>query len=95
MKTKDEYIDKLALQLKEWSAQIDLLSAKMDKSAGMVKLKYVEDVNALHAKQHEAGERMKELMEANGDAWESAKETTDKIWEDLRTGLADAVSKFH
>ena len=94
MKTKDEYIESLASELKEWSAQIDLLSAKMEKSAGMVKLKYIEDVNSLHAKEHAASEKMKELAGASGDAWETAKETADKIWDDLRSGLASAASKF-
>ncbi len=94
MKTKDEYIESLASELKEWSAQIDRLSAKLDKSAGMVKLKYIEDVNALHVKEQAAGARIKEISEASGDAWKTAKETTDKIWDDLRSGLATAVSKF-
>lgn len=94
MKTKNEYIESLASELKEWSANIDLLSAKMEKSAGMVKLKYIEDLNALHAKQHAADEKMKELANASGDAWETAKDTADKIWNDLRAGLADAASKF-
>ncbi|NOT10386.1 MAG: hypothetical protein HOP23_00875 [Methylococcaceae bacterium] len=94
MKTKNEYIDGLATELKAWSAQIDLLSAKMEKSAGMVKLKYVEDVNALHAKEHAATEKIKELEQASAEAWNSSKETADKIWDDLRIGLASAASKF-
>ncbi|MGR9087890.1 MAG: hypothetical protein ACU841_12560 [Gammaproteobacteria bacterium] len=94
MKTKDEYIESLASELKEWSANIDLLSAKMEKSAGMMKLKYVEDLNALHAIQIAAAEKIKELENSSGDAWETAKDTADKIWDDLRTGLASAASKF-
>jgi hypothetical protein len=31
LKTKDEYIENLASELKEWSAQIDLLAAKTEK----------------------------------------------------------------
>jgi outer membrane murein-binding lipoprotein Lpp len=95
MKSKDEYIESLASELKEWSAQIDILSAKMEKSADMVKLKYIQDVNELHAKQQTASDKMKELAEANGEAWETAKETADKIWDDLRIGLVSAASKFH
>jgi hypothetical protein len=37
---------------------------------------------------------MKELEEASGDAWETVKETADKVWNDLRVGLASTVSKF-
>jgi len=37
---------------------------------------------------------MKELEQASSEAWEQVKVTADKIWEDLKTGIADARSKF-
>jgi hypothetical protein len=37
---------------------------------------------------------MKELEDASADAWEAAKATADKVWDDLRSGLATAASKF-
>jgi hypothetical protein len=95
MKTKDEYIDSLAAELKEWSTQIDLLTAKAENSAADVKLKYyTQDLNVLRTKERIAIEKIKELEQANGDAWETVKETADKVWDDLKTGLASAVSKF-
>ena len=94
MKTKDEYIDSLAAELKDWSAQIDRLNDKMENAADDVKLKYTAEVEALRAKQHAAAEKMKELNEASGDAWETVKETADQVWEDLKTGVASVASKF-
>ncbi|MDD5035295.1 MAG: coiled coil domain-containing protein [Methylococcaceae bacterium] len=94
MKTKDEYIESLAAELKEWSAQIDLLAAKTENAADQVKLKYLEELDALRAKQQTAAEKIKELQEASGDAWVKVKETADKVWDDLKTGVAGAVSKF-
>jgi hypothetical protein len=94
MKTKDKYIESLASELKEWSAQIDLLAAKTENAAADVKVKYAEELDALRAKQHATAEKMKELEEASGDAWGTVKETADKVWNDLRTGLASTVSKF-
>ena len=94
MKTKDEYIESLAAELKEWSAQIDRLNDKMENAAGDVKLKYTAEVEALRAKQHAAAAKMEELKDASGDAWETIKETADQVWEDLKSGLASAVSKF-
>lgn len=35
-----------------------------------------------------------ELEKASGEAWEQVKETADKIWDDLKAGVADAHSKF-
>lgn len=94
MKTKDEYINSLAAELKEWSAQIDLLTAKAEKATADVKLKYLEELDALRVKQHEAAAKVKELEESSGDAWVAVKQTADKVWDDLRAGIASATSKF-
>ncbi len=94
MKTKNEYIDNMASELKEWGAQADLLAAKTEKSVGMIKLKYTEQLNAFRTKHQEANDKMKEYEAASGDAWEAAKETADKVWDDLRAGLNTAVEKF-
>ena len=94
MKTKNEYIESLAAELKEWSAQIDLLAAKAENAAADAKLKYAEEINVLHAKQLAASEKLKELENASGDAWGTVKETADAVWADLRTGLASVVAKF-
>jgi hypothetical protein len=94
MKTKNEYIDSMASELKEWSAQGDLLAAKTEKSVGMIKLKYAEQLNAFRTKHQEANEKMKEYQEASGDAWEATKDTADKVWDDLKTGLNSAAAKF-
>lgn len=93
MKTKDE-INNLAAELKNWSAQIDLLAAKTESAAADVRVKYIEELNDLHDKQNKATEKMEELREASGNAWETAKVTADKVWDDLRLGLASVSSKF-
>ncbi|MGH8556427.1 MAG: hypothetical protein ACRESZ_02980 [Methylococcales bacterium] len=94
MKTKNEYIESLAAELKEWSAHIDLLTAKMDNAAEHARLKYAEELDNLRAMQHSATEKMKELEEASGDAWETVKQTADKVWDDFRAGIASASAKF-
>ena len=93
MKTKDEYLASLTSELKEWSVQIDILTARAENAAAELKLKYAEELDELRAKQYVATEKLKELEHASGDAWESVKETADKIWHDLRAGLADISSK--
>lgn len=94
MKTKDEYIERLASQLKEWSTEIDVLNGKMENAADDVKLKYAEEVEALRAKQQAAADKMEELKDASGEAWETIKNTAEQVWDDLKSGLASAVAKF-
>ena len=94
MKTKDEYIESLASELKEWSAQIDLLSIKAENATADLQLRYAGEVDVLRNKQHAATAKIKELEESSGDAWGTLKETAIEVWDDLRTGLASAVAKF-
>ncbi|MBS3955869.1 MAG: coiled coil domain-containing protein [Methylomicrobium sp.] len=94
MKTKDEYIESMASELKEWSAQIDRLTVKAESAADDVKHQYVEELDVLHAKQKAAALKLKELEESSGDAWESLKQTADTVWDDLKTGISNTVDKF-
>ena len=94
MEIQNAYKQKMAAQLKEWSAQINLLEAKMENVGADMKVKRAEELHGLRAKQRAASEKMKELEKASGEAWQQVKETADKLWEDLKTGVADAQSKF-
>lgn len=94
MVVQEAYKQKMAAQLKEWSAQIQLFEAKAENATADMKVKHAEAVYALHAKQSAAFEKMKELEKSTGEAWEQIKVTADKIWDDLKTGIAEANSKF-
>ena len=94
MEIQDAYNQKMAAQLKEWSAQISLLEAKAENPGADMKIKRAEVLHELRAKQRAASEKMKQLEKASGEAWDQAKETADKIWADLKAGVADAHSKF-
>ena len=94
MEIQNAYKQKMAAQLKEWGAQINLLETKLENVGADMKVKRAEELHELRAKQRVASEKMKELEKAGGEAWEQVKETADKIWEDLKTGVAAAHSKF-
>lgn len=94
MELHKEYKEKMGAQLKEWGAQVNLLEAKMDDFAVDMKIMRAEEIQALRTKLHVATDKMKELGKASGEAWEQLRVTTDKMWDDLKTGVADAQSKF-
>jgi sugar diacid utilization regulator len=94
MEIKDAYREKLSAQLKEWSAQINLMEAKAENIGADMKIKRLEAIHELRAKQHLAAEKMKEMEKYSGDAWDQVKITAEKIWADLKTGVADAQAKF-
>lgn len=94
MEAQNTYQQKMAAQLKEWGNQIDLLETRMDSFAAEMKIMRIEEIQALRTKQHAAADKMKELGKATGDAWQQVKITADRMWDDLKTGVSDAQSKF-
>jgi hypothetical protein len=94
MEIKEAYKQKMATQLKEWSAQINLLEAKLENVNADMKVKRAKEINELRAQHHAASEKLKELGKTSGEAWEQVKVTADKIWDELKNGVADAHSKF-
>jgi outer membrane murein-binding lipoprotein Lpp len=94
MEIQNAYRQKMATQLKEWNAQIALLEAKMENTGAEIRLKRAEQMQKLHMQQHAALDKMKELETASSEAWDQVKKTADKVWDDLKTGVADAHAKF-
>jgi hypothetical protein len=94
MELHKQYKEKMEAQLKEWSAQINLLEAKVDNFTADMKIKQRQELQALRARQHAATEKMKELGKASGEAWDQMRVTVDKMWDELKKGLSDAQSKF-
>lgn len=95
MELHDAYKQKMAAQLKEWGAQINLLEAKLENAGADIRVTHAEQLHELRARQRAAAEHMKELGRASGEAWEQVKATADKIWDDLKNGVAEAQAKFH
>jgi recombinational DNA repair ATPase RecF len=94
MENQNAYQQKMAAQMKVWSAQIDLLDAKMENVGADIKLRRLEEIQALRAKQLAASEKMRELGRSTGEAWQQVKLTADKLWDDLKTGIGQAQAKF-
>ncbi len=94
METQEAYKQKMAAQLKELDAQIKLFEAKLENAGADIRIKHAEDLQALRTKRQAASEKMKELGKAGGDAWETVKETSDNLWDDLKSGIAEAHSKL-
>lgn len=94
MELHQAYTRKLGAQLKAWSAQINLLEAKIDNVAAAMKIMRAEDIHALRAKQHAAADKMEELGNSTGDAWDEVRLTADRMWDDLKVGLSEVQRKF-
>jgi len=94
MEIQNAYRQKMAAQMKEWSAQINLLEAKLDSVNADMRVKRAEELHELRTKQHAVAEKMKELGKSTGEAWDQVKVSADKMWDDFKAGLTNAQSKF-
>ena len=94
MKEQEAYKAKMALQLNEWSGQIDALEASIKKAHAEIRLRRAEEMHELRAKRNLASEKMRELDKASGEAWGRTRNKADKIWADLKTGVSLAHSIF-
>jgi uncharacterized coiled-coil DUF342 family protein len=94
MDKKEEYIQKLDAQLREWSAKIDELKAKADKAKGDLRVEYSRQFEAWDAGKDAAQKKLKEIKETSGAAWEELKTGAEKAWHELKISLDNAIDKF-
>ena len=89
------YEDKCDAQMKVWSAEIGLLSAKADKAAAGAKVEYYQMIGTLQNKHKAAGVKLQELKAASDDAWADLKSGAENAWTELKTAFSSAASKFN
>lgn len=94
LEKKKAYQEKIDAQLKEWTAKIDALKAKADKTKSYAQLKYKEQIENLRMKQEAARGKFQELKDSGGEAWEEIKVGLDNALEDLKGAFNRAKSKF-
>lgn len=88
------YEEKLDAQLKEWSAQLNLLKAKATNATADMKINYDETIKILQQRQEGIRKQMKELQAAGNAAWEDLKIGLEKAWLEVRAAYQDAMSRF-
>ena len=94
METRDEYVEKFTVQLKEWNAKIDELAIKANKAADGVKMELSKQVELLRQKRADFTEKFQHIKEADSEAFKSMIEGTHKAWEDLKQAYNTANKKL-
>jgi uncharacterized coiled-coil DUF342 family protein len=94
MKSREEHIDKLAAQLKEWSVKIDELESKARTTKADVKTGYENQIRQLKDKRDVAMQKLQELKGASTDAWDTLKAGAETAWADLKNAVTAAKERF-
>jgi len=91
---RQAYEDKWDAQMNEWSAEIAVLNARADKSKAESRITYFETVEALQEKHTAAKTKLLELRAATEDGWEGLKTDAENVWNDVKSALSSAASRF-
>jgi hypothetical protein len=94
MKNREEYIDHMMAQLKEWSRKIDQLEFKARTAKAEARLTYEKRIQDLKSKREAVIKRTQELKGAGGEAWESITGGVDAAWDEFKHAFTEAKDKF-
>lgn len=83
MEDRKKYIDKMAAKLKDWDDEIQQLQVKAGELTDDAKAKLQEQLKTLDVKQGEAQQKLSEIQEVSGSAWEDLKAGAELGWESL------------
>lgn len=81
----------------EWTkidARLRRLAAEITELVEELKRKAGKEAEALRPRLREAENKLRELKDSGGEAWEDLKPGMKKAWEELRQSLAQAASRF-
>ena len=94
MELQIAYKKKMAAQLKEWGAQLDLMEAKAKNLNADIEVKRASELYDLREKLNSAAIKMNEYEKTTGEAWDEIRVTADNVWDEIKTGFSSALLKF-
>jgi len=94
MSKKTEYEEKLQTQLDDFSAEIEKLKSRADKTEADAEPWHHKQIEVLQEKHKMAKEKLNELKESSDDAWEDMKEGISSAWDSVSLALKSAAKRF-
>jgi hypothetical protein len=94
LRKKEDYVQKMEVQLKKWGLKIDILKAKAEKSKAEAKITYLKQIEELRAKQESVKQKVHDLKGSGDEAWEDFKKGVEDAFGDMKKSLKQAASRF-
>ena len=94
MEAPGTYKQRVAEQLKEWSARMTLLEARLDTVSVDLRVRYAEELHELRARHRVVAAKMMELGKSADNSREPVRETAEKICDEFNARLTEAQSRF-
>jgi len=94
MSKRDEYVDKLKLQLDEWNAQVAKWEVKTKEAQAGARGEYEKQLQAFRRQRDQALEQMRRVQGAAGDAWIDLARGADDAWAKMSEAFEKARTHF-
>lgn len=95
MSMKEVYKQKIEAEMELSQAKLAELRAKAKSSVADARVKYAKQLDDLELGIEATKAKLKELGEANEDAWEHLKAEIESAWGALRNGVRDIAAKLN
>lgn len=92
MASREEYIEKLESQLKEWNSQLDDLQKKAEKQSQEAKARLNKRIDELKAKRATLKVKLDKIKDSGDEAFEKIKSDAEVLWADVKEGFSDIRS---
>lgn len=80
---KQAYLDRVAAQIREWGAKIEVIKAKAAKEAAGVRVEYHKNIASWSEKESVLNQKVEALKTASADSYENVKAGVQGVWTEL------------
>jgi chromosome segregation ATPase len=94
MAVKEEYIEKLEKQLKEWNNQLKKLEYKAKSQQDSMSKEAQKQLKRLREQRDELSQKLTQLRDSGQVTFDKVKKDADAMWSDLKSGFKEAQSIF-
>lgn len=91
---KRKYMEKIEAQLIEYNAKLAELRGKVLQARTDMRREYLSQVKMLESKRDELRKTYGQFKEVGANAWEDAKEGTEKALVDFKAAFDKAINRF-
>lgn len=91
---RDMYVDRMKANLDERGIEIQSLMSQVGGVEGTLRSQYQQQLENIRSLQESASKALQLLMQSGGSAWSTMTGTVDKAYEELKSAVDSAMSRF-
>ena len=94
MRTRDEYVKNLKVQLDRWNAEMANWESQAKAAQAEMKVRYDKDLENLRLQREKALYNLRLLENASSSAWNDFTKGADEAWDRMRDAFAKSRTHF-